>query len=69
MTKGHDSDFISVTEIVELTGKSRQTIAQWAREGKLPAQRPGRFNIFKRRKVERWWRQQTGSDGEQANAA
>ena len=40
-----NKDFYTVSEIAEITGKSRQTVYNWIRDGKLKASKPGNWLI------------------------
>jgi excisionase family DNA binding protein len=47
-------DYMSMTEVAKLIGRTRQGVHWLAQQKRLPHKRVGNFLLFKRRDVQRW---------------
>jgi excisionase family DNA binding protein len=68
-----DSEYLYVWQVAQMLGVPIQSVRQWIREGRLPATRPGRRVLVRRRDIDallrgsvirpegfRGWRDPTG---------
>lgn len=58
-----DDRWLSVDEIAEYLGVSKDTVYTWISNKGLPAHRVGRFWKFKRAEVDEWVHSGNSSDG------
>jgi len=59
-----DDRWLSVDEIAEYLGVSRDTVYAWLRKRKLPGHRLGRLWKFKREEVDAWVRSGGAAEGD-----
>jgi excisionase family DNA binding protein len=62
-----DDRWLSVSEMAEYLGISKDTVCAWIEKRGLPAHRIGRFWKFKRCDVDDWVHQGKAADAKQCN--